>query len=359
MKKIYKNIIIGSGFSSFALNKFLKKDFLIITTNENLINTFPKRPYLTPHLRLFYKKFASYGLFKYSLNHSTLHDTIIDGGNSNFWGGICNIRNVKNYLKSLKDIIHFQKINIKETGSYSKNNFLYQMQEIKGKNNKIFNCAGYLKNLVYGHLINFKVEKKNIILLNVKKKNVEKFYCKNLILAVNATQLIEILVNSNLIKENDTISLEEHQFKTKISFSPNLYNQKKGNLILSYSFSGILKHALGIRQKFNKYLSNLLNILPLFYHQIFYNKKISAHYRYNKFYKTIEEVSNKTVPDFGKSVHYFNMKINKVGIEKFLNKKTKNIFGVSSPFIIDKDPGPISNSLIEKSFLLGKKLNKS
>ena len=160
MKKIYKNIIIGSGFSSFALNKFLKKDFLIITTNDNLINTFPKRPYLTPHLRLFYKKFASYGLFKYSLNHSTLHDTIIDGGNSNFWGGICNIRNVTNYLKSLKDTIHFQKINIKETGSYSKNNFLYQMQEIKGKNNKIFNCAGYLKNLVYGHLINFKVEKK-------------------------------------------------------------------------------------------------------------------------------------------------------------------------------------------------------
>lgn len=358
MSKIYKNIIIGSGFSSFILNKFLKKDFLVITTDDNLIKKSPKRKYLTPHLRLFYKKFTSYGVFKYLLYNSTLHDTIIHGGNSNFWGGICNVRNLKNNLKLLKKIIYFKKININETGNYSTNNYLFQMQERNRKGSSIFNCSKHFKNFVYGHLIDFKIENKNLISLNVQKNKINKFYCRNLILAVNTTQLIEILINSNFILDKDKISLNEHQFRTKVSLIPNLSNQKKSSLILSYSLSGIIKHALGKRKNFNKYLFNFFNIFPLFYHQIFYKNKISAHFKVKKSQKIIEEISNKTKPDFGRSVHYFNMKVNNLEIEKVLKKKNKNIYGISSPFITNKDPGPISNSLIDKSIFLSNKLNK-
>ena len=35
----------------------------------------------------------------------------------------------------------------------------------------------------------------------------------------------------------------------------------------------------------------------------------------------------------------------------------KNIHGISSPFILNKYPGPISNNLIEKAFLVYKKLS--
>lgn len=359
MKKIYKNIIIGSGFSAFILNIFLKKDFLVVTTNQNFINKLPPRKYLTPHLRLFYKKYVSFGIFRYILRNSTLHDTIIHGGNTNYWGGICNIKSLKNKLKTLKKIIHFKKINSKDTGSFSDNNYLFQMQEKNKINPSIFNCSNHFKNLVYGHLIDFKIEKKNIISLNIKKSKVEKLYCKNLILALNAVQLIEVLINSNIIKDKDKINLSENKFKTKISLRPNLSNQKKDNLIISYSMSGIIKHALGKRKNFNKYFFSFFNFFPLFYHQIFYKKIVSALYVVEKSNKILKEISKKTEPNFGKSQHYFNMKINNIEVKKILNKRCKNIHGVSSPFIIKKKvPGPIAHCLIEESIILSKKLNK-
>ena len=163
MKKIYKNIIVGSGFSAYVLNILLKKDFLVITTDQNFINKLPPRKYLTPHLRLFYKKYISYGIFKYILKHSTLHDTIIHGGNTNYWGGICNIKSLKNKINIFKKI-YFQKINFKDTGSFSNNNYLFQMQTKNNNNPTIFNCVKHFKNLVYGHLINFKIEKKILFL---------------------------------------------------------------------------------------------------------------------------------------------------------------------------------------------------
>ena len=43
VKKKYKNIIIGSGFSAFVLNFFLNKEALIITTSVNLLKGYPKR----------------------------------------------------------------------------------------------------------------------------------------------------------------------------------------------------------------------------------------------------------------------------------------------------------------------------
>lgn len=360
MKKIHKNIIVGSGFSAFVLNILLKKDFLVVTTDQNFINKLPMRKYLTPHLRLLYKKYISYGIFRYVLKRSTLHDTIIHGGNTNFWGGICNISSLKNKLNAFRKIIYFQKISIKNTGSFSNNNHLFQMQE-KGKNVPgIFNCANHFKNLIYGHLVNFKIEKKNIISLNIKKDKIKKLYCKNLILAINTVQLIEVLTNSNIIRDKDKINLSENQFKTKISLGPNLLNQKKSSLIISYSLSGIIKHALGKRENFNKYLFTFFNFIPLFYHQIFYKKKISALYKIEKSNKILTEISDKTEANFGKSQHYFNMKINNVEIKKILTKKCKNIYGISSPFVTKKTtPGPIAHCLIEEAVNLSNKLNKS
>ena len=106
------------------------------------------------------------------------------------------------------------------------------------------------------------------------------------------------------------------------------------------------------------YIFKFLNKFPFYYHQIFNKKKVLALYRIDKSNKVIKEIPKQTVYGFGKSVHYFNMKINNIAVSRILSKKNKNIFGISSPFVTSKTPGPISNCLIEKSIFLSDKLNK-
>ena len=49
---------------------------------------------------------------------------------------------------------------------------------------------------------------------------------------------------------------------------------------------------------------------------------------------------------FGKSIHYCNMKVNGININKYLLKINPNIIGLGMSFIDLKDPGPISNDII-------------
>ena len=358
MKKKYKNIIIGSGFSAFVLNFFLNKEALIITTSVNLLKGYPKRNNLTYYLKLFSIKFSSFGNYSFNLYNSNLHDTLIHGGNTNFWGGICNIKKIKAPAEKLKSVMSFKKISINKTGSVSNDQYLNQMQKKDSRDGSIFNCSKYFKKKIYGHLVKFKCINKETVEIKVKKKNkIEKFFCKNLILAVNTTQLLEILINSNILKDEDYISLDEHKFETKVSVNKNLKFKLNQATFITYSISGIIKHALGLQKNFNRYLFQLFNYLPFYYHQIFYKKKIKAIYKVNEKNKNITEVKLKTNKNFGNSIHYFNMKINNKKLEKKIKFFNKRVFGVSSPFIEYAEAGPISNFLINQSYNLAKKLN--
>ena len=90
----------------------------------------------------------------------------------------------------------------------------------------------------------------------------------------------------------------------------------------------------------------------------FIKKKIKAFYNINTEKKIVQELRSKTSKNFGTSIHYFNLKINNLKLEKKIKYFNKRIFGVSTPFLTKAEPGPISNFLIEKSFILAKKLNK-
>ena len=177
-------------------------------------------------------------------------------------------------------------------------------------------------------------------------------------MAVNFTQLVEILLNSNIIKDKDIITLNEFKFDTKISFFSNLNLIKKNALILSYSVSGIIKHALGLQRNFNVFLFRFLNMFPLYYHQIFYDKLYIATFKIIKERKLIKEIVFKTNKKFGHSIHYFNMMINKKSVKKRLQKINNNIYGISAPFLTKVNHGPISNNLIRNSFIIAKKINK-
>jgi len=356
--KISQNIIVGSGFSAFILNKILKKNYLVITTDSKYTKSLPERKNLTTHLKFFSKKFNSYGIYRYILKKSLLHDTLLHGGNTNLWGGICNISKIKKYFNFLRKIIFFKRISFNDTGSYSSNKYLFQMQKIGSNNGNIFNSSKNFKNLIKGHLVSFNIVQKNLICLKVKKKKTKNYFFKKIIINFNKTKLINILINSNIIKDKDQIFLREHKFKTKISLLPSISKNRNVSLILSYSLPGIVKHAVGTQKNFNKFMFRFLNFFPIFYHQIFYKKKIVARYIVEKKNLHIKEIFDKTDNKFGRSIHYFNMKINNINLGKKLKQTSKNIFGISSPFITNKAPGPISNDLIEKAFEVSKKLNK-
>ena len=96
-------------------------------------------------------------------------------------------------------------------------------------------------------------------------------------------------------------------------------------------------------QSFKAYLK-LFNFIPVYVEQIFYNKKKN----YNLFYKnhSLKEIDNKNIKKFGDSIHYCNMKINGVTINKFFSKIHKNLLGFGMSFVDQKTPGPISNDII-------------
>lgn len=358
MSKVYKNIIVGAGFSSFVINNFLKNDTLVISSNSNFLKNYPKRKNLVKYLKIFSPKFYSRGKYKYNLKNSILHDTLILGGNTNLWGGICNIKKIKKKIKIFEDTISFKKLGINETGSFTNNKNLYQMQKLLSREGEIFNCSKHFQKIMPGHLISFKLLKKNLISLKIKEKKNKNLLCKNLILAINATQLIEVLINSNIIKDNDTILLTEHDFKTKISLFKKIVKENNNSVILGYSISGIIKHALGLQKNFNKFFFKLFNFIPFYYYQIFYKKRNSAKYVFQKEKSLIKEIKKNTNKGFGKSIHYYNLKINGANLIKKLNLSSKNIYGVSSPFLTNADPGPISNNLIELALKVAKKLTK-
>ena len=70
--------------------------------------------------------------------------------------------------------------------------------------------------------------KKDLICLKIKNAKIKNYFCKKLILAVNATQLIDILINSNIVKNRDEISLTEHKFSTKITLFNNIKKLYQG-----------------------------------------------------------------------------------------------------------------------------------
>ncbi len=63
----------------------------------------------------------------------------------------------------------------------------------------------------------------------------------------------------------------------------------------------------------------------------------------NKIFEKKSQIKNS---NFGQSIHYCNLKINKVSINKFLRKIHPNIYGVGMSFVSQNVPGPISNDII-------------
>ena len=343
-----KNLIVGSGFSAAITKIFLGKNSKVIGfKNKSLFRNqnFFRRKSLDIN-KLFSKKIISYGSLKFKLNKGKLHDRLILGGNTTIWGGHINLKKLtKKIFNFLKKKTIFVKLKYNKTGTIANDENIYQLQTHSGN---ILNSNNILKQIEDGYILSFFIKKKKIYikLINQKNNKINQIQVNKLFLCVGEIQFLDLLYRSQFIKDGDIIEYSEYYHKFKIStiFSKLL----KGNVIvIRYKLSRAIGHFLGI-QYFSKFLK-LLNFIPLTIDQCFYKKKIN----YKLFLKNgnfIEKNNPRLTENFGQSIHYCNLRINKIPINQIIKKIHPNIYGIGMSFIDQDIPGPISNDIILDSY---------
>ena len=338
-------VIVGGGFSAAIASLFIKEKTKIITfKNNDLLNSneFTRRKEIECN-KLFAKKSLSVGTLNFNLKKIILHDRMVFSGNSSVWGGKINLSNINKkdigYLQNKK--IYFKKLSFKETGTISNINNIYQIQNL---NKKILSISDIPIKFENGLLLNF-LNKKKKILLRVKSganKKTKIFEIDKLILCVGSIQLLDLLFRSNFIKDGDKIEFTEFQHKFKLTSVFSKFEKRA--VIVRYHISRAIGHYFGIQ--FYSLVLRLLKFIPLCIDQIFYFKKMKLKFILNK--NTITEIRSSNYQSYkpGESIHYCNLKINNVNINKFLKKINPKIIGLGMPFINQKKPGPISNEII-------------
>ena len=337
-----KDLIIGAGFTAAITNLLIGKKSKIIgsLSHEFLKDHKYHRRKPVECNKFFAKKAKSYGSLKFKLKNGIFHDRLVLGGNTGVWGGNIDIKKIPKNLFILlkkKDLI-FKKLSFLETGTISNIRSIYQFQN---KDKKIASTIDITKNIQSGYIDTFYIKKKKIFVNMIFPQKIKKIEVKRLYLCLGSLQFLDLLYRSNFLKENDSIEFSEFKHKFLFKFWNSAFNNKFTTV--RYQFSRAIGHLFGL-QYFSRFLK-LINFIPVFIDQNFYPQKI----RYTLQIKSGELVEKKcSLPNykFGKSIHYCNLKINGVNINKYLHKINKNIKGLGMSFIDQNKPGPISNEII-------------
>ena len=344
---LVKDIVcIGTGFSALILKLLIKKKICFISSDYKIIedlNKYKRRKNLETHIKLFGRGFKSYGNINFIGNKKTiLHDTLIKGGNTNYWGGFINVKKIPkkfgNFLK--KKNINLVKVSSNNPHYLCSDINIYQ---IRNKTNKIFNASNEFKNCTIGHVIKLEIIKRNTLIkiFYIRNNKSYSMYCKKLFLGIGFMQLLDLFLNSNFFKEKDLITLSEFNYKSKLSLSKNFIKSSNKTTTIKYSIGSALGHFFGCNIKY----FNFLNFTKIYIDQIFFNSKKKI---FLKIFNHNLIQTNRSNKYFGKSIHYCDLYINKKNINKFLKNLSNNIYGISMPFVKQEKPGPISNDIINK-----------
>lgn len=330
-----KIIVIGGGFTSIIFNLLIPISKTLSTNFYGNKEGYRKNLTVRKILNLNYK---SYGNLFFKLRKATLHDLPVLGGNSNIWGGFINLSEIPSSIISLlnKNCIKTTRLSFMNTGSVS-NKDIYQLRDI---NNNIFNSKSFKIPLDLCYIKKIKIVDNDIKIITMEN-NI--YYADTLYLATGVVQTLDLLARSGYLENESTITFDEYAYKVAIrfTFKRNKFNKKNSeDTIIRFNILVAIKHFLGIQK--NIKLTRILNWFPVYVDQIFFNRKNTLKLKLDN--RTFsEEFSN---INFGKSVHYCNLKINNIPINKYLNKIHKEIYGSGMAFISQKKPGPISNDII-------------
>jgi hypothetical protein len=298
--KIINHSILGGGLSALIRDQVLKNGIIFCETG---------------------KKVNKSGRF---------YEYMGNGGNSNLWGGYINIKRLNFLFKNKKFKKFIERNKLFEVKKLYKNinNDTFYLSEKKNKN--IFRVN---KKKFNSRIINIKIERISIsekyILLFSKKKI---YKTKHLNLCLGNLGLIELLFKSKMISENDKITIRDG----KCTYTLNFFLNKKENYYIPMTFREII-----IKLIFKKIIK--------------YKKKIGFTLFSQKFTKKSNLYSYK-VKDimfnrsnnlrFFLSNHPVQLKINKMPIDKFLQKKSLRLKVFNSGICKKYYPGPISQDII-------------
>ncbi len=338
-----KITIIGSGFSA-AISKLVFSEYnpiIISCSNPYFLKENYVRRKSIECNKFFLKKAFSYGILKYELNNVLLHDRLSLGGHSNIWGGMIDTsyltEKVINLLRENK--IFLKSLNIYKNGYSSNNENIKQMCD---ENGDIFDTSKIFLNCENKFLHSFHIEKNKIKLkiINSKTKDFEIQYTEKLFIGVSLPQLLELLIRSGYINKNVDIDLNEYGHRFKYSMQKKIKDYDSNEVtVVKYSFFKIIDHFFGTKT------FNLLNSIkiPMCVDQLFThnNNKLDLVFDINA--NTIKSSSKKK---FGDSIHYCNLSIDGININKYLSNISNNVYGISMPFVKQKFPGPISGDII-------------
>lgn len=335
-------VIVGSGFSSFVTAQKLKRFNPIIISQNNKKNRklFLNRKNLIVN-KIFAGKALSFGNSKYILNNNTkLHDRLSIGGNTNVWGGFIDTETLQqSFINNFKDLgINFNKLNQKKNG-YKSN--IDTMRQLRQNQNKILDVSDFIHENIDGFVNSFSV-KNNLITINYlnSENKIASIITKKLFLGISFPQLIDLLFRSNYIKKNLKITLNEFSHQLIVNFDKDEFTRyNKNKVSIKYDLVRAIKHYLGYQYVIDKFKLPI----PIFVDQNFYYNKRFIDLNFNLSDNKIHQSTNFK---FGDSIHYCNLNINDESISKYINNISKNIIGVSMPFINQKKPGPISNDIV-------------
>ncbi len=300
--KSQKEIIIGSGLSSFVYFKNnIKKKIKILTNSDARV-------------------IKSKNFYEY--------DSI--GGNSNIWGGYLNYKRHKQFLKNQNykrffkgKILFINKI-FSDKSKYS-NTYC-----VSNSKNKIFRIK---KSFFNNQLISKRVES-----INIRKKNLKIIFdngnsikANKIVLCVGNLNLIKLMFASGWINSSDTISYDDGQ----CSYVLDLFNNNKSDYYIPMPINQILKKLI-----FNKSLSYKLidkTFILQKFSNITKNHKISCE-------EVLKMKANKI--RYFLSNHIANLRINNIPVRNFIKYKSKKIDIFCSGALKKYFPGPVIQDLI-------------
>jgi hypothetical protein len=341
-----KITIVGGGFSA-SIAKILIDHPADVISPVSLLKSPNESLKSNPALainKFFGKRALSFSELRFHLGMTKLHDRLRLGGNSNIWGGFVDSTDLPSaVIEGLKkNGIFLKPLSFSDTGSTANNKNVHQLQNAAGE---IYDAAEALEKHQDSFLESFFIKDGKVGLHLISNGEIKTVYTNRLILCVGVVQLIDLLYRSGLIKEGTTISLSEfsYQLKPKITFSP--FEFAITSPMIRFKLLGAIAHRLGI-QKLLK-LSKFFQWIPFYFDQVFFLEKLTH----------VSEIRNGILSDcfekrisnsgeFGRSIHYCDLKINNLNINKYLERINPNVSGFGMAFVSQKIPGPISNDII-------------
>lgn len=300
--KSLKEIIIGSGLSSFIYFKNNIKNKVKILTNSDS------------------EVIKSKNFYEY--------DSI--GGNSNIWGGYLNYKRHKQFLKNHDYKNFFKKKTFFINKIFSDKSKYSNTYCVSNSKKKIFRIKESFFNnqLIAKRVKSINIEKNSLKILFNNNKSIK---VNKIVLCVGNLNLIKLMFASGWIQEKDIISYDDGA----CNYVLDLFKKNESNYYIPMPINQIFKKLI-----FNKSLNYKL------VDRTFILQKFSNITKNHK--NSCEEILNMKTNKirYFLSNHIVNLRINNTPVRNFIKRKSKKIDVFCTGALKRYFPGPVIQDLI-------------